>query len=67
MIVVVGILYNKIYKLFIMELINVNIGYRHNKNSLFKMNEIINAIDYIRNGNPKNSEIIKIIQYYEQM
>lgn len=50
-----------------MELINVNIGYRHNKNSLFKMNEIINAIDYIRNGNPKNSEIIKIIQYYEQM
>ena len=31
------------------------------------MNEIVNAIDYIEHGNPTNSEIIKIIQYYEEI
>nr|DAQ87835.1 MAG TPA: hypothetical protein [Caudoviricetes sp.]DAV54139.1 MAG TPA: hypothetical protein [Caudoviricetes sp.] len=31
------------------------------------MNELVNAIDYIENGNPSNDEIIKIIQYYEEI
>ena len=29
--------------------------------------ELINAIDYIEHGNPTNNEIIKIIQYYEEI
>lgn len=64
---VVEILYNELYKIFIQELININIGHLPNKKSLFTMNEIVNAIDYIEHGNPTNSKIIKIIQYYEEI
>lgn len=66
-IVVVEVLHNKLYKLFTGELINLNIGYAFNRHTLFKMNEIINAIDYIENGNSTSTEIIKIIQYYEEI
>ncbi len=59
------ILYNELYKIFVQELINI--GHLPNKKSLFTMNEIVNAIDYIEHGNPTNSEIIKIIQYYEEI
>nr|DAG93275.1 MAG TPA: hypothetical protein [Crassvirales sp.]DAO83196.1 MAG TPA: hypothetical protein [Bacteriophage sp.] len=31
------------------------------------MNELVNAIDYIENGNPSSDEIIKVIQYYEEI
>lgn len=61
------ILYNKLYKLFVGELMNLNIGHQPNKKNLFLINEIINTIDYIENGNPTNNEIIKIIQYYEEI
>lgn len=64
---VVEILYNELYKIFVQELININIGHLPNKKSLFTMNEIVNAIDYIEHGNPTNNEIIKIIQYYEEI
>lgn len=67
MVVVVEILYNKLYQLFVEELVNLNIGYDFNKHNLFTTNELINTIDYIENGNPTNSEIIKIIQYYEEI
>lgn len=66
-VVVVEILYNKLYQLFVGELVNLNIGYNFNKLNLFTMNELINAIDYIENSNPTNNEIIKIIQYYEKI
>lgn len=46
---------------------NLNIGHQPNKKNLFLINEIINTIDYIENGNPTNNEIIKIIQYYEKI
>nr|DAM45672.1 MAG TPA: hypothetical protein [Bacteriophage sp.] len=46
---------------------NINIGHASNKKALFAMNELVNAIDYIEHGNPTNSEIIKIIQYYEEI
>lgn len=59
------VLYNKLYKLFATELVNLNIGYEFNKNKLSQMNELINCIDYIEKGNPTNDKIIKIIQYYE--
>lgn len=61
------ILYNLLYNIFVKELININIGYIHSKKSLFTMNELINAIDYIEHGHPTNEEIIKIIQYYEEI
>lgn len=63
----VEILYKKLYKLFVTELLNLNIGYSYNKNILFKINELVNAIDYIQNNNLKAKDVIKTIQYYEQM
>jgi hypothetical protein len=58
----VEILYNTLYRLFSNELLNLNIGYEFNTKTLFTMNELVNAIDYIENGNPS-----KIIQYYEEI
>ena len=52
------ILYNELYKIFVQELININIGHLPNKKALFTMNELINAIDFIEHGNPTNNEII---------
>ena len=56
------ILYNTLYKLFSNELLNLNIGYEFNARTLSAMNELVNAIDYIENGNPSSDEIIKIMQ-----
>ena len=53
--------------MIVQELININIGHLPDKKALFTMNELINAIDYIEHGNPTNNEIIKIIQYYEEI
>ena len=61
------ILYNELYKIFVQELININIGHLPDKKALFTMNELINAVDYIEHGNQTNNEIIKIIQYYEEI
>ncbi len=61
------ILYNTLYRLFSNELLNLNIGYEFNTKTLFTMNELVNAIDYIENGNPSSDEIIKIMQYYEEI
>jgi hypothetical protein len=63
----VEILYNTLYRLFSNELLNLNIGYEFNTKTLFTMNELVNAIDYIENGNPSSDEIIKVIQYYEEI
>jgi hypothetical protein len=63
----VEILYNTLYRLFSNELLNLNIGYEFNTKTLFTMNELVNAIDYIENGNPSSEEIIKIMQYYEEI
>lgn len=61
------ILYNTLYRLFSNELLNLNIGYEFNTKTLFTMNELVNAIDYIENGNPSSDETIKVIQYYEEI
>lgn len=61
------ILYNTLYRLFSNELLNLNIGYEFNARTLSAMNELVNAIDYIENGNPSSDEIAKIIQYYEEI
>lgn len=57
-------LYIKLYKLFSSELLNMNIGYDYNLNKLQEMVDLVQAIDYIQNGNPTRKEIIKIINYY---
>lgn len=67
MIVAVEILYNILYRLFSKELVNLNIGYNFNSNTLCTMNEIVNAIDYIKHGCPHSEEVIKLIQYYEEL
>lgn len=61
------ILYNTLYRLFSNELLNLNIGYEFNARTLSAMNELVNAIDYIENGNPSSDEMIKIMQYYEEV
>lgn len=61
------ILYKKLYTIYVNELLNLNIGYSFNNSSLCLMNEIINAIYYIKQGNPTNDEIIKLIQYYGEI
>lgn len=61
------ILYNTLYRLFSNELLNLNIGYEFNARTLSAMNELVNAIDYIENGNPSSDEIIKIMQYYKEV
>lgn len=61
------ILYNTLYRLFSNELLNLNIGYEFNARTLSAMNELVNAIDYIENGNSSSDEIIKIMQYYEEV
>lgn len=64
MIVVVEILNNLLYKLFALELLNMNIGYNLNISNVHKMIDIVNAIDYIKRSKPEDSEIIKIVEYY---
>lgn len=62
----VEILNNLLYKLFVTELLNQNIGYDICLSNINKMFDIINAIDYIKRSHPEDDEIIKIIQYYEE-
>lgn len=58
------ILFKQLYKLYVQELLNLNIGYTFNKKRLDKMTDLVNALHYIQNGRLTNDEIIKIIQYY---
>lgn len=55
----------KLYRLFIEELTDLNIGYEFNRLRMRKIMDIINAIEYICNYNLNRKEIIKIINYYE--
>ena len=61
------ILYNLLYRIYTEELFNLNIGYSFNRVRLSLMNELINSIYYITQGNPSNDEIIKLIQYYGEI
>lgn len=60
-------LYLNLYKLFSNELMYLNVGYNMNETTLCKMMSLLNAIDYIQYGNPTSTEIVKIIQYYENI
>lgn len=58
-------LYNNLYNLFLNELSNLKIGNMYNNSQMQRMMDIVNAIDYIKNGKLSRKEIIKILKYYE--
>ena len=58
-------LFNKLYNLYVHELLNLNLGYTFNKSTLSEMNDLVNAIECIRQGNLDSEFIIKILEYYE--
>lgn len=60
-------LYNVLLKIFTNELERLTIGYTYDKRTLIFLDDLINAIDYIENSSPSNDEILKIIQYYEEI
>lgn len=59
-------LYETLYLLFSTELVNLNIGYPLNRNKLNKMINIIGAIEYIKNIDSNQEDIINIINYYNK-
>ena len=59
-------LYETLYLLFSTELVNINIGYPLNRNKLNKMIDIIGAIEYIKNIDSNQEDIINIINYYNK-
>lgn len=61
-----NILYRHLYEVFKEELIRLNIGYMFDKSTLLYMNELINAIDYLKEGNPSIDEALTIIRRYER-
>jgi len=58
-------LYTILYKVYVKELHKLNIGYTLDENLLQYMFDLVNAIDYIENGQPLLTAINKIIAYYE--
>lgn len=54
----------KLYQLFVVQLMEHNIGYNYNRARLQQMIDIVQMIDYIQNGNPSKKEIQKIINIY---
>lgn len=69
LIIIVGAmdkLYETLYLLFSTELVNLNIGYPLNRNKLNKMIDIIGAIEYIKNIDSNQEDIINIINYYNK-
>ena len=58
-------LYRILIKLYLKELMQLNIGYQVDAQALADMYDLANAIDFIQNGGPTNSEILKIIAYYD--
>lgn len=58
-------LYTILYNTYVEYLHKLNIGYEMEKIPLQHMFDLINAIDYIENGNPSITDIYKIIAQYE--
>lgn len=64
MIVDVERLINKLYNLFMQELLEHNIGYNFNIKRLNYMMDLIQVIDYLQNNKLSKREIQKIINLY---
>ena len=56
-------LYETLYILYSTELVNLNIGYSLDRKKLNQMIDIIGAIEYIKNTNNDQEDIINIINY----
>lgn len=59
-------LYETLYILYSTELVNLNIGYFLDRKKLNQMIDIIGAIEYIKNTNNDQEDIINIINYYNK-
>lgn len=59
------ILYKHLYNIFKEELLRLNIGYTFDESTLLYMNALVNAINYIEEGNPSAEDALAIIQKYE--
>ena len=66
MVVAVNKLYIRLYEVFKEELIKLNIGYDFNRSTLLYMNDLVNAIEYLRFARPDQQEASKIIQKYDK-
>ena len=60
------IIYKQLYIAFRDELLRLNIGYEFDKKALYYMNDLINALDYLKFGNPTNRDAITIIKKYDK-
>ena len=61
MIVAVEELNIKLYKLFIKQLEELNIGYDYNKNRMAQIMDLVNSIDYIQHRYVDKRELQKIL------
>lgn len=59
-------LYNIFLNVYLSELEKLKFGYTYNKSTLKFLDDLMNAIDYIENGDVSRNEYFKIIQYYEE-
>lgn len=58
-------LYKHLYEIFKEELIKLNIGYDFDRSALLYMNDLVNAIEYIK-YNTDREDVLKIIQQYDR-
>lgn len=59
-------LYKLLLKLYLTEVNELSMGYDFDKKKLCAINDLIQTIDYLENGNPSSTEFFKIVQYYDQ-
>ena len=59
-------LYNIFFYFFISELEKLKFGYTYDKPTLKFLDDLMNTIDYIENGDISRNDYFKIIQYYEE-
>lgn len=60
------ILYKHLYNIFKEELLRLNIGYTFDESTLLYMNALVNAINYLEEGDPSAEDALTIIQKYER-
>lgn len=60
------ILYKHLYNIFKEELLRLNIGYTFDESTLLYMSALVNAINYLEEGDPSAEDALTIIQKYEK-
>ena len=59
-------LYNIFLNVYLSELEKLKFGYTYDKQTLKYLDDLMNTIDYIENGDISRNDYFKIIQYYEE-